>query len=88
MEDLEKEVYRDKQDLFREAVVTAVLPKIKNKDFYQPYARRIQEDIRNAAADETGMLSLVNYHSIILDLCTELSIKIERQARLLDGTAS
>ncbi|WP_310829412.1 BlaI/MecI/CopY family transcriptional regulator [Paenibacillus pedocola] len=88
MEDLEKEVYRDKQDLFREAVVTAVLPTIKHKDFYESYAKRIQQDIRNAATNEMGMLSLVNYHSIILDLCTELSNKIERQAQLLDGTAS
>ncbi|MFC7561449.1 BlaI/MecI/CopY family transcriptional regulator [Paenibacillus farraposensis] len=88
MEDLDKEAYREKQDLFREVVAMAVLPTIRNKDFYQPYARRIQEDIRNAAVDETGMLSLVNYHSIILGLCTELSDKIERRVRLLDGTAS
>lgn len=88
MDDLNKEVYRDKQDLFREAVVTAVLPTIKDKDFYQPYVRRIQEDIRQAETNETEMLSLVKYHSIVLDLCTELSKKIERQAQLLDGTAS
>ncbi|OXM87396.1 BlaI/MecI/CopY family transcriptional regulator [Paenibacillus rigui] len=88
MDDLDKEVYRDKQDLFREAVVSAVLPTINDKDFYQPYVRRIQEDIRHAAVNEIGMLSLVNYHSIVVDLCTELSEKIERQARLLDGTAS
>ncbi|MBG9795008.1 hypothetical protein ABD76_22080 [Paenibacillus dendritiformis] len=85
MEDRDKVKYKDKQDLFREAVVTVVLPTVKNKDFYQPYVSRIQADIRNATTNESGMLSLVEYHGIVLDLCRELSEKIERQLRVLNG---
>lgn len=85
MDDWVREKYQDRQDLFREAVVTAVLPTIKSKDFYPSYVRRIQEDIRNATPNELGMLSLVEYHSIVLDLCGELTEVIERQLRLLEG---
>ncbi|MNI26721.1 hypothetical protein D3C73_804320 [compost metagenome] len=85
MTDEEKENYKDKQDALQEAVVTCVLPMVKDKDFYSPYIGRIVEDIRNGAVKESGMRLLTEYQSIVDDLWEQLNEKVERQFRTLAG---